>query len=182
MYAEAEQSAARQDVLAEAARVAQGHGTGQPPAPGTEVVDAVLSLRPTDPFDAHLRLKGLLALLAHPDAESLVGANKRIANILRKAEDTVPDTYDPGLFTQQAEHDLAGAFAAAEPRARSAADQGHYAEALLALAELRGAVDSFFDHVMVMAEDAAVRRNRLALLATLHRAFTAVADLARLPG
>jgi glycyl-tRNA synthetase beta chain len=182
MYAEDEHSPVRRDVMAEAGRVAREHGTGEPPVPGAETVDAILSLRPTDPFDAHLRLKGLMALLAHPDAEVLIGANKRIANILRKAEDAVPDTYDQTAFTEAAERELAEAFAAVEPRARQAAEGGRYAESLLALAELRPAVDRFFDHVMVMAEDAGVRRNRLALLATLHRAFCAVADLARLPG
>ncbi|MEF8793246.1 MAG: glycine--tRNA ligase subunit beta [Thiohalorhabdus sp.] len=169
------------DVISESREVAREHGTSEC-HPDKSRVAAVLSLRPTDPFDAHLRLKGLLALLAHPDAEALISANKRIGNILRKAEEAVPDAFDPGAFTEAAETALAEAFEGVRARFEDAVAGGDYTTALLALAELRGPADRFFDEVLVMAADDAVRRNRLALLKTIHAAARSVADLSHLPG
>lgn len=182
MYVEAVGQPVYNDVVAEAARVAADHGTGGVEGPDKTRVASVLSLRPTDPYDAHLRLKGLLALLAHPDAEALISANKRIGNILRKAEESVPETFDPGAFTEAEETALAEAFEGVRGRFEEAVAGGDYTSALLALAELRGPADRFFDEVLVMAEDDAVRRNRLALLKTIHTAFLRVADLSHLPG
>ena len=169
------------DVIDESRRVAEEHGT-EALHPDKTRVAAVLSLRPTDPYDAHLRLKGLLALLAHPDAEALISANKRIGNILRKAEEAVPEAFDPGAFTETAETALAEAFEGVRARFEEAVSHGDYTTALLALAELRGPADRFFDEVLVMAQEDAVRRNRLALLKTIHAAFLRVADLSHLPG
>jgi glycyl-tRNA synthetase beta chain len=169
------------DVISESREVAKEHGTAEC-HPDKNRVEAILSLRPTDPYDAHLRLKGLLALLAHPNAEALISANKRIGNILRKAGEAVPETYDAAALAEPAEQALAEAFAGVRARAREAAETGDYTTALLALAELREPADRFFDEVLVMAEDDAVRRNRLALLGTIHAAFLQVADLSKLPG
>ncbi len=145
-------------------------------------IRAVLSLRPTDPFDAHLRLAGLLVFLNHPAAESLVSANKRIGNILRKAEDAVPEAHDSEALAEPEERALAEAFKEVGGRFQQAVEAGDYTDALLALAELGEPVDRFFDEVLVMAEDEQVRRNRLALLNEIHSAFLRVADLSLLPG
>jgi len=169
------------DVINEGREVAKEHGTIEC-HPDRNRVAAVLSLRPTDPFDAHLRLKGLLALLAHPSAEALIGANKRIGNILRKAGEDVPQGFDPEAFTEAEERGLAQAFEGVRQRFEEAAAGGDYTAALLALAELREPADRFFDEVLVMAEDDRTRRNRLALLQAIHGAFLQVADLSRLPG
>ncbi|HKJ72202.1 MAG TPA: glycine--tRNA ligase subunit beta [Gammaproteobacteria bacterium] len=202
MYVEAVGRPVHRDVVAEALRVAKEHGKedesvsllsfpgeedelqsrGKVAWPDKNHVAAILSLRPSDPYDAHLRLKGLLALLAHPDAEALIAANKRIGNILRKAGEAIPEQFDPGAFTEAGESALAEAFEGVRARFEAAVDEGDYTSALLALAELRGPADRFFDEVLVMAEDDAVRRNRLALLQTIHAAFLRVADLSRLPG
>jgi glycyl-tRNA synthetase beta chain len=185
MYVEAvtEQkgSAAYWDVISESRKVANEHGTAEC-HPDKSRVAAILSLRPTDPYDAHLRLQGLLALLAHPSAEALIAANKRIGNILRKTDEAIPATFDAGAFTEAGESALAEAFEGVRTRFEEAVGTGDYTGALLALAELRQPADRFFDEVLVMAEDDAVRRNRLALLQTIHAAFLRVADLARLPG
>ena len=117
-----------------------------------------------------------------PDAASLAAANKRIANILRKATEPVGDTVDTELLIDPAEQVLAeqvDAMArAVEPRF-AARD---YTPALQQLAALRPAVDDFFDSVMVMADDAALRANRLALLKRMQGLFMHAADLSRLPG
>ncbi|HKL78469.1 MAG TPA: glycine--tRNA ligase subunit beta, partial [Gammaproteobacteria bacterium] len=182
IYGEGGNEAVRDDVTRPALEVAREHQTGGVSSPDKPEVDAILSLRPTDPYDAHLRLQGLKALLAHPNAEALISANKRIGNILRKAEEAVPATYDAGALAEPAERALAEAFDGVRSRAAKAAADGDYTSALLALAELREPADRFFDEVLVMAEDDAVRRNRLALLGTIHQAFLQVADLSKLPG
>ncbi len=174
-------SVAYWDVISESRKVAEEHGTSEC-HPDKNRVAAILSLRPTDPYDAHLRLKGLLALLAHPAAESLISANKRIGNILRKVEEPVPETFDPAAFTETEERALAEAFEGVRARFEVAVAEGDYTSALLALAELRDPADRFFDEVLVMAQDDTVRRNRLALLRTIHSAFLRVADLSKLPG
>ncbi|KPV39594.1 hypothetical protein AN478_10690 [Thiohalorhabdus denitrificans] len=182
MYTEAVGQPVYRDVVAGAEQVTAEQGAGAVAGPDKNQVAAILSLRPTDPFDAHLRLKGLLALLAHPNAEALIAANKRIGNILRKAEEEVPEGYDAEALTEAEERALAEAFEGVRPRFQAAVEAGDYTTALLALAELREPADRFFDAVLVMAEDDAVRRNRLALLGTIHAAFLRVADLSKLPG
>ena len=94
----------------------------------------------------------------------------------------MPATYDAGALAEPAERALAEAFDGVRSRAAKAAADGDYTSALLALAELREPADRFFDEVLVMAEDDAVRRNRLALLGTIREAFLRVADLSKLPG
>ncbi|MFA9460360.1 glycine--tRNA ligase subunit beta [Thiohalorhabdus methylotrophus] len=182
MYTEAAGQPVNRDVVAGAEQVAGQQGTGAVAGPDRNQVSAVLSLRPTDPYDAHLRLRGLLALLSHPNADSLIAANKRIGNILRKAEESVPAGYDGEALSEAEERALAAAFEEVRPRFQAAVQAGDYTAALLALAELREPADRFFDAVLVMAEDDAVRRNRLALLQTIHAAFLQVADLSKLPG
>jgi len=147
-----------------------------------EMFDAVLGTRPRSPLDFDARLKALAEFLVLPDASSLAAANKRIANILRRTSDPVGDLVDASRLVDPAEQVLAeqvDAMArAVEPRFASR----EYAPALQQLAALRKAVDDFFDSVMVMADDGALRANRLALLNRTRGLFMRIADLSRLPG
>jgi glycyl-tRNA synthetase beta chain len=115
-----------------------------------------------------------------PEAESLAAANKRVGNILKKAEGTVEAKVDAALLKEAAEAALNQALTSAAPKANAAFESGDYTAALQALAVLKAPVDDFFDNVMVNAEDPALRANRLGLLATLHQAMNRVADLSRL--
>jgi glycyl-tRNA synthetase beta chain len=152
----------------------------------TEMFDAVLDRRPASPLDFDARLRALAAFLQLPDAAALAAANKRIANILRKAEEakTTVDaaSLQPALLQQAEERALYDALAQVRPEAERLLDARDYSGAMQKLAALRPTVDAFFDKVMVMADDAAVRANRLALLATLRGLFLRTADLSRLPG
>ncbi len=143
-------------------------------------VDAVLSLRPARLSDVTARLAAVRAFTALPEAEALAAANKRVGNILKKAEGAVDARVDTALLKEPAEAALSAALAAVKPTADAAFDRGDYATSLQALAALRDPVDAFFESVMVNAEDAALRANRLGLLATLHTAMNRVADLSRL--
>ena len=143
-------------------------------------VDAVLALRPQRLADVAQRLAAVRAFAALPEAEPLAAANKRVGNILKKAEGGGTPGVDPALLREPAEATLAEALAAVRPGADAAFERGDYAASLQALAALKAPVDAFFDAVMVNAEDPALRANRLGLLATLHAAMNRVADLARL--
>jgi glycyl-tRNA synthetase beta chain len=148
----------------------------------TEMFDAVLDTRPASPLDFDHRIRALAAFLALPDAASLTTANKRIANILRKAGEQPSPRVDPGLLTDPRERRLAHEVEALRQDVERLVTAQNYGEAFSRLAELRGAVDEFFDHVLVMAQDVRVRANRLALLAALSRLFLHIANLSRLPG
>jgi glycyl-tRNA synthetase beta chain len=119
-------------------------------------------------------------LPALPEAASLAAANKRIGNILKKAEGEVQAKVDAALLQEAAERQLAAALAEAQPQADRLFERHEYAASLQALAVLKAPVDAFFDAVMVNAEDPALRANRLGLLKTLHEAMNRVADLSRL--
>ncbi len=148
----------------------------------TEMFDAVRSSEPVSPLDFGARLAALSRFLALPEAASLTAANKRIANILRKAEGGAGGTVDVTLLRESAEKSLHEALAGMIADVDRALGKRDYAAALARLAGLRPTVDGFFDAVMVNAEDAQLRRNRLALLAELRRQFTRIADLSCLPG
>ena len=143
-------------------------------------VDAVLS--PNEmAFDLVPRkLAAVRAFSALPEAPALASANKRVANILRRADEALPDSVDATLLCEPAERALAAALAVVAPQAEDAFAAGDYTASLRALAALKAPVDEFFDQVMVNAEDAGLRRNRLALLSQLHRAMNRVADLSKL--
>ena len=157
----------------------------------TEVFDAVLASGPRSPGDLDARARALVGFLARPEAASLTAANKRIANILKKSAPaagaagsagmTAPDV-DESLLRLPAEQALHQALAARTAPMEAALAQHDYATALGSLAELRPHVDAFFDAVLVNDPDAALRDNRLALLAQLRARFTRIADLSRLPG
>jgi glycyl-tRNA synthetase beta chain len=143
-------------------------------------VDAVVSLRPQRLGDIPKRLAAVRAFAALPEAASLAAANKRVGNILKKVSDGVTAQVDAALLKEPAEVALNAALAEVKPKADAAFDAGDYAASLQSLAALRGPVDAFFDAVMVNAEDAALRNNRLGLLAILHQAMNRVADLSKL--
>ncbi len=143
-------------------------------------VDAVLALRPQRLADVQKRLDAVRAFAALPEAPALAAANKRVGNILKKAETAVQAKVDAGLLQETAEKDLYQALQTAVPRADAQFAEGDYTASLQTLAVLRVPVDAFFDQVMVNAEDPALKANRLGLLATLHEAMNRVADLSRL--
>lgn len=143
-------------------------------------VDAVLALQPPRLGDIPRRLAAVRAFAALPEAEALAAANKRVSNILKKAETAVEAQVDAALFKEPAEGALYEALQAVVPKAQAAFEQGDYTASLQALAVLRAPVDAFFDGVMVNADDAALKANRLGLLATLHAAMNRVADISRL--
>lgn len=143
-------------------------------------VDAVLALRPQRLADVHKRLEAVRAFAALPEAQALAAANKRVSNILKKAEGEIQAHVNEALLVEQAEKDLYAALQTVAPKAQQQFESGDYTASLQTLAALRAPVDAFFEHVMVNAEDAALKANRLGLLATLHGAMNRVADLAKL--
>jgi len=143
-------------------------------------VDAVLALRPQRLADVAQRLAAVMAFAALPEAPALAAANKRVGNILKKAEGAVTAQVNEALLVEPAERALNDSLKTVVPQANAAFDAGDLTASLQALAALKGPVDAFFDGVMVNAEDAALKANRLGLLATLHAAMNRVADLSRL--
>ena len=143
-------------------------------------IDAVVSLAPTRLDQVLPRLKALKEFRALPEGQALAAANKRIRNILRQAGGTPSDKVDAGRLTEPAERIRSEAIQTLEAQVAPLFKVGNYAEALKRLAGLRPAVDEFFDKVMVMVDDVAVRDNRLALLNRLGNLFLNVADISRL--
>lgn len=146
----------------------------------SQEVEAVIEARPSQWREFPQRLQAVRAFAALPEAESLAAANKRIANILKKVDTPVEARVDEALLKEAAEQHLATALKNVQPIADSLFHAGQYEASLRELAMLKGPVDAFFDGVMVNAEDAALRANRLGLLKTLHEAMNRVADLSRL--
>ncbi len=143
-------------------------------------VDAVVSQRPQRLGDIPKRLAAVRAFAALPEAAALAAANKRVGNILKKAEGEVTAKVNPALLQEAAEQALAAALTEVKPAAEAAFAQGDYTASLQALAALKEPVDTFFNDVMVNAEDPALKANRLGLLATLHLAMNQVADISKL--
>ncbi|MDT3737743.1 MAG: glycine--tRNA ligase subunit beta [Denitratisoma sp.] len=143
-------------------------------------VDAVLGLAPQRLGDVPKRLAAVRAFAQLPEAASLAAANKRVGNILKKVSPGDTAKVDASLLKEPAEVALNAALASIKPQADAAFEHGDYAASLQALAALKGPVDAFFDRVMVNVDDAALRANRLGLLASLHAAMNRVADLSRL--
>jgi glycyl-tRNA synthetase beta chain len=143
-------------------------------------VEAVLSLKPGRVDKVPLQLLAVRAFSKLPEAESLAAANKRVGNILKKVEGGVPTAVDAALFRETAETALSQALEKIGPVADAAFEAGDYTSSLTALAALKTPVDTFFDDVMVNADDPALKANRLALLNQLHQTMNRVADLAKL--
>lgn len=144
------------------------------------VYQAVRALTPTAPLDFDQRVQAVQAFRQLPEAEALAAANKRVSNILAKAEGEVPQSVNAGLLNEAAEKALGSAVAAAEGEVAPLARARDYRTALARLAALRAPVDAFFEEVLVNADDAAVRANRYALLAKLRGLFLGVADISLL--
>jgi glycyl-tRNA synthetase beta chain len=146
-------------------------------------IEAVLSLRPGRLRELDQRLRAVAAFRKLPEAESLSAANTRITNILKKAEaGSWPEQIDIDLLSEDSEKTLANVITIMRDKVEPLLNSGDYTTALTELAALREPVDAFFDNVMVMADDAAVRSNRLALLDSLRTLFLRIADLSRLQG
>ncbi|GGC66875.1 glycine--tRNA ligase subunit beta [Marinobacter halophilus] len=149
---------------------------------GAEVYLSVHARRPTRPLDFDRRVKAVEAFRQLPEAQALAGANKRVSNILTKqGGDSIGETVDNALLQDAAEKTLAAKVEEQAQKVLPLFEQGDYATALTSLASLREPVDLFFDEVMVMADDDAVRNNRLALLNRLRNLFLRVADISLLP-
>lgn len=146
----------------------------------SDTVAAVLSCGVTNPADLERRIAAVTAFRALPAAEALAAANKRIRNILSKTNAIDAQPVDPALLTDPAEMRLAARVAELNAAIQPLAAQRDYLGVLTAVAELRADVDAFFNEVMVMAEDAAIRANRLRLLHSLAELCSQVADLSRL--
>ena len=146
---------------------------------GQDVVDAVLAQRPTRIDLVPAKLDAVQKFLADDAAQALAAANKRIGNILKKAEGAIPEP-DVALLQEAAEKALFDRVVQLAPLVTSHVDNGDYAEALLALSSVRGEVDRFFDEVMVNTDEPLLRANRLGLLKSLYAQLNAVADISRL--
>lgn len=146
-----------------------------------EAVRRVIDVNAFSPLDFDRRIKACQAFAALPAAASLASANKRIRNLLRKAHtenaQALATPINPALFENAAETDLLAALEALETSVNESINTAAYAEALELLAELKTPVDAYFEAVMVMADDPALRSNRLAMLKRLQQAFLAIADV-----
>lgn len=142
--------------------------------------DAVLAVHPPTLVDFDRRLRALDDFARMPEAASLAAAHKRIGNLLRKTAEPVGEKVDPALLAEGAERALAIALAASASQLGERVAAHDYLGALKGLAPLQQPVDAFFDGVMVMSDDLALRANRLTLLAQLRRAFLTIADIAEL--
>lgn len=145
-----------------------------------DVLQAVQAREPTEPFDFAQRVHAVDAFRKLPEAASLAAANKRIQNILKQAEDTVPAKVDDTLFAADAEWNLAAKALGLSALVRDLLKQRDYTAAMTSLAGLRDSVDDFFDNVKVMDDDERLRKNRLALLQSIRNLFLETADISRL--
>jgi len=146
---------------------------------GQDVVEAVLAQRPTRIDLVPAKLEAVQKFLAHDAAQALAAANKRIGNILKKAEGAIPEP-DVALLQEAAEKALFERVVQLSPLVKSHVANGDYADALLALSGVRAEVDRFFDEVMVNTDEPLVRANRLGLLKSLFDQLNAVADISKL--
>jgi glycyl-tRNA synthetase beta chain len=145
-----------------------------------DLIDAVLATRPTRLLDFDRRIQACRVFRRLPEAESLAAANKRIANILKKTDEDIPGSINFAGLVDDAEKQLAEQLKHMNAAVIPLMDAGDYTAALRQLAALRENVDAFFDRVMVMVDDDALRANRLSLLQNLSNLFLRVADLSRL--
>ena len=141
-----------------------------------DVIQAVLARRPTRPADFDARVRAVSHFRTLDSAEALAAANKRVSNILAKADAAIGEI-NLTTCVEPAEKALAEAVLALRTEVQPLISQGDYTAVLDKLANLRAPVDSFFDNVMVNAEDPALRQNRLAILNTLQGLFLQVADI-----
>jgi glycyl-tRNA synthetase beta chain len=148
----------------------------------SDVFEAVAAVSPASLLDFDQRLRAVQAFRARPERDSLAQANKRIRNILRKAEDDIPGKPDGQRIEHEAERMLLHALVGARVRVPKLCEARMYEQALAELAGFEQPLAAFFDGVMVMAEDGDLRRNRLALLKAAGDLFLEVADIGQLAG
>ncbi|MFW1677414.1 glycine--tRNA ligase subunit beta [Pontibacter sp. JAM-7] len=141
---------------------------------------SVLALKPSRPLDFDRRVKAVSHFRKLVEAEALAAANKRVSNILSKQGSLSQADVNPALLTEDAEKALADAVTTQQAALAPLFAAGNYQAALESLSALRAPVDAFFEDVMVMAKDEAVRNNRLALLSQLRSLFLGVADISLL--
>jgi len=154
---------------------------GQEEGISAEMYLAVRARPVTKPLDFARRLRAVKAFAQREEAAALAAANKRVSNILSKQEHDGSTQVEASFLQEAAEKALFEAVTASQQQVAPLFAKGDYQQALDALATLREPVDAFFDQVMVMADDDAIRRNRLALLASLQALFLEVADISQLP-
>ncbi|WP_114720191.1 glycine--tRNA ligase subunit beta [Vibrio cholerae] len=145
-----------------------------------DIIQAVLARNPTKPADFDQRVKAVSHFRALEEAEALAAANKRVGNILAKYDGELGEEIDLALLLEDAEKALAEAVEIMAEALEPAFATGNYQEALSKLAGLRAPVDAFFDNVMVMADDEALKKNRLTLLNKLRNLFLQIADISLL--
>ena len=145
-----------------------------------DVFDAVSALKPSRPLDFDKRIRAVTAFRNLPEAESLAAANKRVGNILKKTAISSDIKINTSLFTEAAEKALYEKLNGLRASVDKLFDNGDYEKALRKLSALREPVDTFFDKVMVMADDEAIKNNRIALLEQMSALFLRAADLSRL--
>jgi len=142
--------------------------------------EAVLMRKPVQPYDFHRRLNAVVQFRKLPEAESLAAANKRIGNILKQADKQDNNDFSVELLQEDAEQKLATALDLIKEKVNPLLENSEYEHALSELAGLKDDVDTFFNDVMVMCDDEAVKNNRLALLNQLSNLFLKTADISRL--
>ena len=141
---------------------------------------SVRALKPASALDFDQRVQAVQAFRKLPEAEALAAVNKRVSNLLSKAEGAIADQVEPKYFDNANEFSLYSAIQQADQAVQPMAAARQYSESLARLAALRDPVDAFFEAVMVNAEDAKVRANRYALLSRLRGLFLGVADISLL--
>ncbi|MEZ0121413.1 MAG: glycine--tRNA ligase subunit beta [Candidatus Reddybacter sp.] len=145
-----------------------------------EVFFAVMAKSPTRPLDIHRRVQAVNDFSQLPEARNLASANKRVSNILSKQDAAISPNVDSSLLQEGAEKSLAEQLAKLSTTLQPLIADKDYSQILQQLAQLQQPVDDFFDQVMVMADDLALRQNRLAILSQLRELFLEVADVSLL--
>ncbi|WP_019028792.1 glycine--tRNA ligase subunit beta [Colwellia piezophila] len=142
-----------------------------------DVIQAVLAKKPSSPLDFEKRIKAVTFFGELPEAATLAAANKRVGNILAKFDGELYQTFKQDLASEQAERDLADIYLAIKLKVTPLMAEKNYQAALSELAQLKAPIDTFFDNVMVMSDDEAVKINRLTLLNEIRNSFFAIADI-----
>jgi len=145
-----------------------------------DVIQAVLAKKPSAPLDFDKRIKAVSYFGELLEAETLAAANKRVGNILAKFDGQLYEAFKAELATEEAEQDLATIFNAVSLKVAPLMSDKNYQAALTELAQLKTPIDTFFDNVMVMSDDEAVKINRLTLLNEIRNSFFAIADISLL--
>jgi glycyl-tRNA synthetase beta chain len=145
-----------------------------------DVIQAVLAKKPSAPLDFEKRIKAVTFFGELPEAATLAAANKRVGNILAKFDGQLYQAFNTDLATEQAEQDLADIYQQISLKVTPLMAEKNYQAALTELAKLKAPIDTFFDSVMVMSDDEAVKVNRLTLLNEIRNSFFAIADISAL--